>query len=294
MRNRKWTLMGVAVAAAFGDVVTSSLLLAKGLFMAAPLALLVDKIDDVPEAQRPFYVEKDGKFHLDVSGIEDTSGLKSALEKERKTAKDEAAARKALEKRYEGIDPEKVRQFMANLDRDDETRLIAEGKIDQVFDKRTEKLRKDYEKKLEDAATGTAAEKKRTEKYQQRVLDNHIRAAATKVGIHPHAIEDALFRARAIFVLDEEGDAVQLGSDGKPVYGKDGKQPFNPTEWLEGMKEVAPHWFPAGSTGGGASGGDGNRGAGGNGSKKTMKRDKWDSLPPLEKAATAKTHLIID
>lgn len=54
----------------------------------AKLKLVIDKIDEVEEASRALYVEKDGKFHLDVDGIEDTSGLKKALESERKRAGD--------------------------------------------------------------------------------------------------------------------------------------------------------------------------------------------------------------
>lgn len=47
------------------------------------LELTVDKLDGIQEDLRGLYIEKDGKYHLDVSGIEDTKGLKSALDKER-------------------------------------------------------------------------------------------------------------------------------------------------------------------------------------------------------------------
>ncbi|MEQ8332309.1 hypothetical protein [Nisaea sp.] len=49
-----------------------------------PLPAESDSLDAVPEAARAFYVETgDGRFHLDAEGVEDVSGLKSALEKER-------------------------------------------------------------------------------------------------------------------------------------------------------------------------------------------------------------------
>src|ERR1043166_8043800 len=51
-----------------------------------PLALVVEDITKVPEAFRGEYAEKDGKFHLNVDGLEDTAGLKSALKKERDAA----------------------------------------------------------------------------------------------------------------------------------------------------------------------------------------------------------------
>jgi len=56
--------------------------------MALPAT--VDTLADLPEAVQAHYVEtEDGRFRLDAEGVEDVSGLKSALEKER-------AERKAL------------------------------------------------------------------------------------------------------------------------------------------------------------------------------------------------------
>ncbi len=65
------------------------------------LSLIVEDIATVPEAQRVLYVEKDGKHHLDVTGIEDTSGLKSALQKERDAVKEARRIQKEIEQRYE-------------------------------------------------------------------------------------------------------------------------------------------------------------------------------------------------
>ncbi|WP_193173440.1 hypothetical protein [Nisaea nitritireducens] len=49
-----------------------------------PLPAETDSLDAVPEAARAFYVETDdGRYRLDADGVEDVSGLKSALEKER-------------------------------------------------------------------------------------------------------------------------------------------------------------------------------------------------------------------
>lgn len=246
--------------------------------MLGALPLVADKIDDIPEPQRTLYVEKEGKFHLDVEGGEDTAGLKSALQKERDAAKESKRILTELQTRFSGIDPDKVKAMMKRLESDGEAALIAEGKIDEVINKRSEKLKEELEKQVKQAAIETAAANKRADKFSQRVLDNHIRMAATKAGLHQHAIEDALFRARSMFSLNEEGDAVQVAADGTTVFGKDGKTPFSPAEWLEGMKETAPHWFPAGSSGGGANGG--NRG--GKGGK------DLSHLPPAARMAAAR------
>jgi hypothetical protein len=52
------------------------------------LKLIVDSLDAVDEPLRELYEEKDGKFALKVEGVEPVDGLKSALEKERKAARE--------------------------------------------------------------------------------------------------------------------------------------------------------------------------------------------------------------
>lgn len=183
-------------------------------------------------------------------------------------------------KAFDGIDAVKTREMLARFENDAEAKLISEGKMSEVINARTERLRADYDKKLAESEAKSAAAVQRAQAFQGRVLDDEIRAAAAKVGIHAQAIEDALFRGRAMFTLGEDGKAVQIGQDGAPVLGKDGKSNFTPAEWLEGMKEAAPHWFPVGSSGGGAGGDNG-----GQGSLRTIKLSDLNSMRPKARAA---------
>ncbi|WP_028793467.1 hypothetical protein [Thalassobaculum salexigens] len=77
-----------------------------------PLPAYVDTLDALPEAVRAFYVEtEDGRWRLDAEGVEDVSGLKSALEKERaerKALKAELAARDGVEE--EPVEPDPTPQ----------------------------------------------------------------------------------------------------------------------------------------------------------------------------------------
>lgn len=157
-------------------------------------------------------------------------------------------------KAYEGIDPVKTREMLARFENDAEAKLIAEGKMSEVINARTEKLRSDYEKKLTEEQGKAAAAIQMAQAFKGRVLDDEIRAAAAKAGLHAHAIDDALFRGRAMFILGDDGKAVQIGQDGNPVLGKDGKSNFTPDEWLSGVDTFAPHWKLNGSSGGGAHG----------------------------------------
>lgn len=228
-----------------------------------PLQLIVDSIDSVPEALRDQYVEANGKFRLNVEGYEDPAGLKSALQKERDAAKTYEKQVKAWGSL--GKTPEEIQELLRKQQELEDKELIDKKEFDKLFEKRTERLKSDYDKKLQEALATAEQASKRAQAFQGRVLDDAIRAAAAKAGIHQHAIDDALFRARSMFALDENGQAVQLGDDGKPVLGKDGKTPFTPLEWLEGMKEKAPHWFPASASGGGSGGSGAGAGSGAKG-----------------------------
>lgn len=255
-----------------------------GLMLGA-LAFKVDKTgwEKLAKEVQGLYVEKDGEYVLDVDGVEDTTNLKTALQKERKSASDADKLYKDLLKRFDGIDPEKVREMMMALENDEDAKLIAKGQIDKVVERRVDQMRKGFEKQLADAGKVLDTEKASKQKYMQRVLDNSIRAAATKAGLHPHAVDDALFRARDLFTLSEDGDAVQLDATGHPKVGKDGKTPYSPVEWLESMKETAPHWYPANSNGSGSRG-DGGAGGG----KKFIKRVDFEKLDPVAQQSAAK------
>lgn len=161
-------------------------------------------------------------------------------------------------KAFEGIDPVATKELLARFENDEELKLIKDGKHSELIERKTEKARQEAARLIKAAEDKAAQAEARASQFSKRVLDNQIREAAAKVGIHAHAIEDALFRGHSMFTLDADGQAVQLDQDGQPVLGKDGKSVFRPLEWLEGMKEVAPHWFPAGSSGGGAPGGSGS------------------------------------
>jgi hypothetical protein len=275
----KLMTMAAAVRAALGAHAARA-----GLVLGV-LALVIEKADyeKLGKEVQKLYEEKDGKYHLDVDGVEDVSGLKSALVKERDAAKAAVAALKELKAQWEGLDPVEIRKLMEKLGGDEEATLLKAGKLDEVVAKKTEKQRQAHEKAIQTAEAKVKAAEVRAAKFSQRVLDNHIRAAAGKAGVHANAVDDALFRARTIFVLSEDGEAVQLDKDGHTVFGKDGKTPFSPGEWLEGMKESAPHWYPAGAGGGGAVGD-----RGGKGGQRTMKRAEFDGLDPVAKAQTIK------
>ena len=243
------------------------------------LQFVVDSLDAVEESARGLYVEADGKFRLNVDGYEDPAGLKSALQKERdavKAAKTQLADAEKFKGQFDGLDIEAVKGLLQKASLDDETRLLAEGKLDEVVSKRTERLRADLDKQL--LAEKTRADKAEAfaSRFSDKVLADSIRAAAIKAGALPEATEDIILRAKGIFTLDENGEAIAKDSDGEVAYGKDGKTALTPAEWAESLREKASHLWPRAS------------GAGPTGDNNGKATKKWGEYTETERAALAR------
>lgn len=150
-------------------------------------------------------------------------------------------------KRYDGIDPDAVKTILQRFSDDEEAKLIAAGKIDEVLEKRTERLRADVDKKLKVANDRADKAEAFSKKFSDRVLGDSIRSAALKAGAIPGAVDDIILRAKGVFTLNEEGEAVAVDNEGSPLLGKDGKTPLSPAEWAESLKDAAPHLWPQAS-----------------------------------------------
>ena len=167
-----------------------------------------------------------------------------------------------LGEQWKGLDPSIVKNLVDRMNNDEETKLIAEGKIDEVIERRVGAMKTDLEARL------TAAQEKVTEleesslanvsKVKKLVMDGLIRQAGGELKILPTAFDDAIHRANGRFELDEDDSPVARDDHGTLLMGKDGKTPLSPLEWLDGMREKAPHWFPT-PTGAGAGGGSGGQ-----------------------------------
>ncbi|MCP4251059.1 MAG: hypothetical protein GY778_28815 [bacterium] len=180
-----------------------------------------------------------------------------------------------LAEQWKDLDPVQVKGLLDKIANDEDTRLIAEGKTDQVIERRTEALRRDAQTKVEAATTrasdleGTVKEK--DSKIAELVIDAAIKDAALEAGVQPSALADIVLRSRQIFALNEDYEIEARKPDGTLIVGKEGKGSLTPGEWLSDiMKELAPHWW-APSNGGGVQ----------SGRKSGAKRDSNDNIEKL-------------
>jgi hypothetical protein len=184
---------------------------------------------------------------------------------------------------FNGLDPERAKTLLEQMDHDEDLKLFADGKKAVVIDKYTERMRTSHTGELEAERALTAAERQRAENYRGAVLDNHIRSVTGD--LHKGAVDDALLHARSIFTLDAKGNAVKLDANGNPELGKDGKTPYSPAEWMEMQRELKPHWFPASTSGSGSTGAQGT----GSGTGKTMKRGEFNALTPAQQGGVVRS-----
>ena len=203
-----------------------------------PLKNKYAKAEEIPAELKPFYIERDGAWLLDSERNEELRLTNITVMKERD----------ALLKRFEGIDPEAVRQLAAEKARLEEEQRLKDGKFQEVLADR-----------LKSTVGPVAAERDALNgKLAALLIDQAVVNEATRRGLRPTAIPDVTARARATFKLV---GGVPQAFDGEALRaGKDGFSPLTLAEWVDALVSDAPHLFEA-NAGGGAAG-SGSRGAG--------------------------------
>ncbi|MBO1280313.1 hypothetical protein [Acinetobacter nosocomialis] len=203
-----------------------------------------------------------------VKGLKDKN---AELIKDKKELKDELGS---LKSKVDGLDLDAIKVLLDKSNQDEESKLIAEGKIEEVIQKRTEKMREEHEKLLK--AEKERADKAETyaNKFRQSVIQGQIVQAAVEMGALSEATADIAFLAQSQFSLDENGKAVAIDANGEVVIGKDGSNPVTPKEWVEGLRENKPYFWPKAN------------GSGSPGSGTSIK--KWSDYTEAERAALAR------
>lgn len=162
--------------------------------------------------------------------------------------------------RFDGIDPDAVSAMLKRFADDEEAGLIKAGKMDEVLNKRTERMKGDYDKQLKSRDDQIAALNAKAQKLAAGKVSGALTAAASKAGALAEAMEDIVLRGQGQgWSVNDDGDVVAL-KDGEVVLGKDGKTPLTPAEWAESLRETAPHLWPKAQGSNAPGSGQGTRG----------------------------------
>ena len=187
-----------------------------------------------------------------------TEGLvknRDELKAEKKELQEKVAS---FQNQWEGLDAKKVKETLALIEKNEDVRLLAEGKNEEVLQKRTQRLTEEHNKVVEGLKTQIEDLTAQNLGFQGQIkglrVEGEIRQASVEQGIVPSAVEDVLARANNLFNVNDDGSLVATDAGGSIMLGKDGRAPLTPGEWLESMRDKSSHWWPA-PQGAGASGG---------------------------------------
>jgi len=219
-------------------------------------------LDEIPEAYRELYTEREGVFHLTgVAGIKtqaDIDRLSSSLQKER----DEHKETKGKLHAWDGLDLEDVR---GKLDRFTELEIAAKGNKEEMDSRLEELTEARIRSRMAPVEREAAALKKRLgeieESYNamvlektQRTITDAVRSACTSgaAKVLDTAMGDVELLARAVFEVAEDGTVLTKENPFGITPG------LAPDVWLQEMQPKRPHWWPMNQ--GGGSKGSGNLG----------------------------------
>lgn len=216
------------------------------------LAYEVDDISTIDEGQRGLYVESEGKYRLDVSGIDTGDELKSALHKERE-------ARKAAEK--------SVNAAKAEADRIAQEAAQKNGDFEALHKSSEERYTATLAE-LDSLKTGIATEKR----------NNAAMKIATELADGPNAELLSEFISRRLKHTDEGVKVTDLNGELTVSSLDDLKKEFtNDKRYASLIKGVQ-------SSGGGAGGGEN-----GGGAAKTLTRQEFDALNQVDRMGFTKS-----
>ena len=158
--------------------------------------------------------------------------------------------------KYGDLDMDEAKKAMEFLSKNETAKLIADGKFDEVLGSHTEKIKAEYQEKI-DALTeerNNIAQERDTHKsrFERSIVDAEVRKLAVKEGVLPEALEDVLFRAGQIFSYGEDGSVEARNSKGELLKVDD--KLVTLSTWI---KTLPRHYWPV-SEGAGATGGRGS------------------------------------
>lgn len=178
-----------------------------------------------------------------------------------KSKNDELIAEKRkLQEQYadfKEFDKDTLKNYITRLKSDEEARLIAEGKVDEVINRRTERMRESYQTQIVENQNQAKEWQKRYSELESAFnntrIDAAIRDAALAANVIPSAIDDIIVRGRQAFQI-ADGKIISKDPYTNDIrIGSDGKSPYNANDFMADLKKAAPHFWPQ-TTGGGFTG----------------------------------------
>lgn len=226
--------------------------------MALKAKLAKAEFEALAEVLKEHYKASGEDYILDAEGVEDVSGLKSALEKEKRERRELKTKLEAEAERFKDLDPERAREALKTLAELDDKKLVDKGEFDRLLKKRSDEFDQreaEYQNQLREAQS-------RLDTYE---LINPVKDAALKAGIIPKKLEMVMSYAGKRFKLNDKRKPVVLDADG------DETSHTLDEFWSKEFKDEWPEFYAG--TGAGGSGANPNHNGGKSGVKSIARKD---------------------
>jgi DNA-directed RNA polymerase subunit F len=234
--------------------------------MAIKATITADEFKAIDAPLQPLYKQSGDVFVLDadIESHPAVAGLKNTVKATREEADKFKREATEFKSRFADLDPDKAREAIKTIESQHDKKLIEEGKVDELVEKRIERMRAEH-------TNQTKALTKRAETLEQEnktllgqlsevLIDSALTQAAVKLGVRQTAVDDVKLRGRMVWKL-VDGKPTPHHSDGTLYYGADGRSLLSMEEWIGTLQQNAPHLFEA-SNGSGSESGSGPRTAG--------------------------------
>jgi hypothetical protein len=260
--------------------------------MPLKATLTADEFGELPEVLHEDYTKQDdGSYNLNLLSdytpndkVEDVTGLKSALGKERENAKTASSELRKLREQFGDIDPEKYQELLEREAQAEEEKAKKAGEWDKLRGQMTDKHNEELQKRAK-------REEQLIEVIKKSTIDAAVIAALNEVGgnvslLLPHVKdrmqlveEDGQFSAR---VIDEAG-TVRVNGEGTFLTAKE------LVSEMRDQESFAAAFKADVKSGGGTPPGDGN--GSGDGKKAVNAGDlKRSAMTPRQKVDFINEH----
>jgi hypothetical protein len=220
--------------------------------------------DEIPEALRDHYTDTGNGWQLELDAEAD-AGPAVDLTRYREMRDNNIKMKAQLEELM--TEQQQIRdQYKTMLDKaqgEEEAQLLKSGQFDEVLERRTQAIKSEYQKQLEDLHQQREAAEQDKAAARQRFgsvyLGEQLATALErkKLRLRPTARADLLTRAGGTFQPNDAMDALVATNHDVDGMGKE----LTIDDWLDRTVTEAPHLFDGGDGGGARPGGaaGGNR-----------------------------------
>lgn len=227
------------------------------------LKLIVKSIDEVDEAMRPLYIERDGAFHLDAEGFDEHPTVSKYKQQQEAARRAERALKTQVEKWEKlGKTDEEISALIAAEEQNKQTALERAGE----WDKLKEQMNNKHKEEIKRWEGLTEAEKQNNIKLRGRLerylVDAKATAAIAAAEGEPELLLPIVKRFMKVTEDPDTGEFSTSIVDDKGGARVNGKgDPLTVDELLAEMKsseKLGRAFKASGSSGGGSAPGGGS------------------------------------